>query len=125
MIPTGLSTQLIKIKSRSLLVVTIMENNLTRATALREPIKLLIRLINQHLMSRIEKSEVTDEFSLASAVIAARAVAGLTQEELADRMNAKQSLVARIESGDQNITVKTLLQVAEATGTHLKISFEQ
>lgn len=102
-----------------------MENNLTRATALREPIKLLIRLINQHLMSRIEKSEVTDEFSLASAVIAARAVAGLTQEELADRMNAKQSLVARIESGDQNITVKTLLQVAEATGTHLKISFEQ
>jgi ribosome-binding protein aMBF1 (putative translation factor) len=68
---------------------------------------------------------MADELALASAVIAARAVAGLTQEELADRMNAKQSLVARIESGDQNITVKTLLQVAEATGTHLKISFEQ
>ena len=45
-------------------------------------------------------------------------------DELADRMDAKQSLVARIESGGHNTTVKTLLRVAEATGTHLKISFE-
>jgi ribosome-binding protein aMBF1 (putative translation factor) len=67
---------------------------------------------------------MANEFELASAVIEARAAAGLTQEALADRMDAKQSLVARIESGDQNITVKTLLRVAEATGTHLKITFE-
>lgn len=65
------------------------------------------------------------EFELASAVIEARAVADLTQEQLADRMGAKQSLVARIESGSHNTTIKTLLLVAEATGTHLKISFEQ
>lgn len=68
---------------------------------------------------------MANEFELASAVIAARAIAGLTQKELADRMDAKQSLVARIESGDQNTTVKTLLRVAEATGTHLKITFDQ
>ena len=67
---------------------------------------------------------MADEFELASAVIEARAVAGLTQEELADRMDAKQSLVARIESGEQSTTVKTLLRVAEATGTQLKITFE-
>jgi len=67
---------------------------------------------------------MADEFALASAVIEARAIAGLTQEELADRMDAKQSLVARIESGDQNTTVKALLRVAKATGTHLKITFE-
>ena len=67
---------------------------------------------------------MADEFELASAVIEARAVAGLTKEELADRMDAKQSLVARIESGGHNTTVKTLLRVAEATGTHLKITFE-
>jgi len=67
---------------------------------------------------------MADEFTLASAVIEARANAGLTQEELAERMDAKQSLVARIESGGQNTTIKTLLRVAEATGTHLKISFE-
>ncbi len=64
------------------------------------------------------------EFELASAIIAARGHAGLTQEELAERMETKQSLVARLETGGQNTTVKTLQRIAEATGTHLKISFE-
>ena len=64
------------------------------------------------------------EFEIASAIIAARIQAGLTQEELAQRMSAKQSQVARWESGGQNATIKTLMRIAEATGTHLKISFE-
>ena len=66
---------------------------------------------------------MADEFELASAIIAARGEAGLTQEELANRMKAKQSLVARLEAGGQNTTVKTLQRIAGATGTHLKISF--
>ena len=65
------------------------------------------------------------EFEIASAIIAARTQAGLTQEELAQRMSAKQSQVARWESGEQNATIKTLMRIAEATGTRLKISFEQ
>lgn len=64
------------------------------------------------------------EFEVASAVIAARKHAGLTQEELAQRMDAKQTLIARLESGAQNTTIKTLGRIAEATGTQLKISFE-
>ena len=67
---------------------------------------------------------MADEFGLAFAVIHARSSAGLTQKELADRMDAKQSLVARLESGGQNTTIKTLLRVAQATATQLKISFE-
>ncbi|MEC4807405.1 MAG: helix-turn-helix transcriptional regulator [Jaaginema sp. PMC 1079.18] len=38
-------------------------------------------------------------------------------------MNAKQSAIARLESGKQNTTVKTLERIAKATGTSLKISF--
>jgi len=67
---------------------------------------------------------MSDEFALASAVIKARSEAGMTQEELAQSMDAKQSLVARLEAGGQNTTIKTLLRVADATGTQLKISFE-
>ena len=68
---------------------------------------------------------MADEFSVAGAVLGAREQAGLTQKELARRMEAAQSIVARLESGASNTTVKTLQRVAQATGTHLKISFEQ
>lgn len=67
---------------------------------------------------------MADEFVLASAIITARDYAGLTQDQLATKMRAKQSLIARLESGSQNTTIKTLQRIAEATGTHLKISFE-
>lgn len=65
-----------------------------------------------------------DEFALAGAVIEARSRAGLTQEELADRMQTKQSVVARLESGHVMPTTRTLEKIAKATGSRLKISFE-
>jgi len=65
-----------------------------------------------------------EEFSLANAVIAARSRAGLTQEALADRMQTKQSVIARLESGHVMPTTKTLEKIAKATGSRLKISFE-
>jgi len=65
-----------------------------------------------------------EEFSLANAVITARSRAGLTQEALADRMQTKQSVIARLESGHVMPTTKTLEKIAKATGSRLKISFE-
>ncbi len=64
------------------------------------------------------------EFDLARALIEARARAGLTQAELAERMDTTQSVVARIESGRANPSTRTLERVANATGTRLRISFE-
>lgn len=69
--------------------------------------------------------ELASEFDLASAIIYARVSAGMTQQELAEKMNAKQSAIARLESGKQNTTIATLERIAKATGTHLKISFEK
>lgn len=63
------------------------------------------------------------EFEVALAIIAARSQANLTQKELAELMSAKQSLVARLEAGEQNTTIKTLNRVAQATNTRLHISF--
>lgn len=68
---------------------------------------------------------MADEFAVANAILSARQQAGLTQKELAEKMEATQSVVARLEGGSSNTTLKTLQRVAEATGTHLKISFEQ
>lgn len=68
---------------------------------------------------------MANEFAVAGAILSAREEAGLTQGELAERMEATQSVIARLEGGASNTTLKTLQRVAEATGTNLKISFEQ
>ena len=65
-----------------------------------------------------------EEFTLASALIEARARAGITQEELARRMETTQSTVARLEGGRVRPSTRTLERFAKATGTRLKIIFE-
>jgi len=65
-----------------------------------------------------------DEFALASAIIEARAHAGLTQEQLARRMHTTQAVIARLESGRVQPSTRTLARLAVATGMKLRISFE-
>ncbi|OYQ33746.1 transcriptional regulator [Niveispirillum lacus] len=65
-----------------------------------------------------------EEFTLAQAIIEARIKAGLTQEELAARMQTSQSAIARLESGRTIPSARTLARFAKATGTRLRISFE-
>ena len=73
---------------------------------------------------RREYDALEEEFALASALIAARARAGLTQEELAQRMETSQSAIARMESGRSIPSGSTLKRLARATGTRLRITFE-
>jgi ribosome-binding protein aMBF1 (putative translation factor) len=65
-----------------------------------------------------------EEFALASEIIGARAHAGLSQAELAERMGTSQSAIARLESGRSRPSTSTLHKLAAATGTRLKVSFE-
>lgn len=61
--------------------------------------------------------ELAPEFELASELIAARGRSGLSQREVAKRMRADQSTVARIESGRHWPSRRTLERYARATGT--------
>lgn len=69
-----------------------------------------------------EYNKLEAEFNLAKVLIQAREKSGLSQSEIAKRMNTKQSVVARLESADGNPTIKTLSRYAEALGGHLEIS---
>jgi ribosome-binding protein aMBF1 (putative translation factor) len=64
------------------------------------------------------------EYAIARAIIAARAHAGLSQADLAQRMATSQPFIARLESGRSLPSLRTLLRIADATGTvpefHLK-----
>jgi transcriptional regulator with XRE-family HTH domain len=72
---------------------------------------------------RKEYDALEGEFALAAALIRARAEAGLTQEQLAERMGTKQEVVARWEGGKVMPSTRTLARLAKATGTTLRISF--
>lgn len=67
---------------------------------------------------------LADEFALAAAMIEARGRAGLTQQQLAERMHTTQAVIARLESGRVKPSTRTLERLAAATGMRLRISFE-
>jgi ribosome-binding protein aMBF1 (putative translation factor) len=65
-----------------------------------------------------------EEFNLASAMIAARSHAGLTQKQLAKRMKTTQAVIAKLESGRIKPSTRTLERFAAATGMRIRILFE-
>ena len=71
-----------------------------------------------------EYEALEQEFSLASAMIAARAHADMTQQDVAGKMGTSQSYIARLEGGAVSPTMKALRRYAEATGSRVKITFE-
>ncbi|MEM9043826.1 MAG: helix-turn-helix transcriptional regulator [Pseudomonadota bacterium] len=54
--------------------------------------------------------------ALCDALIAARKAAGLTQEQLAERLHQHQSFVARVESAERRIDVVELIVLARVIG---------
>jgi ribosome-binding protein aMBF1 (putative translation factor) len=65
-----------------------------------------------------------EEFALATALIRARSDADMTQAQVADAMGTTQAVVARLESGRNMPSTRTLQRFAKATGTRLRIGFE-
>jgi ribosome-binding protein aMBF1 (putative translation factor) len=68
-----------------------------------------------------EFDALEQEFAIASELIRARARAGLSQAELAERMGTSQSAIARLESGRTLPSAKTLIRFAEATGSKVEL----
>jgi predicted transcriptional regulator len=68
-----------------------------------------------------EFDALEQEFAIASELIRARARAGLSQAELAERMGTSQSAIARLESGRTLPSAKTLIRFAEATKSKVEL----
>lgn len=66
---------------------------------------------------------LTDEYRLASEIIAARTQANMTQEQLATKMRTKQTAIARLESGAVMPSTRTLARIAAATGMTMQVRF--
>ena len=65
-----------------------------------------------------------EQFKLGVILRQEREKAGLTQEELAQRMNTKKSAISRIENHAEDIKLSTLEKFAQAIGKslHLRVA---
>lgn len=73
---------------------------------------------------RAEHEQLAPFEALARIVIMRRAALGLTQAELAARMNTTASAISRIESGQHATTVRTLKKLAEALDARAVLGIE-
>ena len=73
---------------------------------------------------KAEYDKLEPGFEIARLLVEVRAQAGLTQVELAERLQTTQSALARLESGRIRPSINMLEKIARATGTRLRISFE-
>jgi len=61
------------------------------------------------------------DFKIGAMIKDARMQAGLTQKQLADRLQVKPPLISRLENNAGNIKLSTLHKIAEGLNLRLKI----
>ncbi len=73
---------------------------------------------------KAEYDTLADEFDMAHELIAARARAGLTQADVAARMGTTQSVIARLEGGKRQPSMRTVQRYAQAIGCRAVVRLE-
>ena len=62
-----------------------------------------------------------ENFKIGIILRQARKEAGITQEELAEKLKTKKSAISRIENHSEDIRLSTLKNYVEALGRNLKV----
>jgi ribosome-binding protein aMBF1 (putative translation factor) len=76
---------------------------------------------NRELAVEVEKTKL----EVSEKLVEMREQMGLTQADLARKMGVSQQLISRVESGDDNITLETLVRFLSILGIALKIEVEE
>ena len=71
-----------------------------------------------------EYDALAPQYEIIDAVISARLAKKLTQAELAERADTKQSNISRFESGNYNPSVEFLRKIANALNMKLQITLK-
>ena len=84
----------------------------------------------KYLEKQLKNKEFKEEYealeplyTLIETEIRIRRKQGITQKELARRMNTSQAAIARFEAGAVNPTLAFLTRLAKALGAKVKISY--
>ncbi|MGE3727375.1 MAG: helix-turn-helix domain-containing protein [Candidatus Sericytochromatia bacterium] len=76
----------------------------------------------RHLDVQVAYDALADEYALTRELLLARTKAGLTQAEVAERMQTKAPAIARLEAGGKHSpSLETLRKYAQAVGCKLEV----
>ncbi len=86
--------------------------------------------LDDYIDKRIEREGITkddfwegyDDYKIGVFLREARKKRGLTQEELANRINTTKSVISRMENHSEDIKLSTIEKVAKALGKKVKIA---
>lgn len=67
--------------------------------------------------------EVYEKLFIGSQIKKLRLKAAMTQADLAKKLKTSQSVIARIENGKQNLTIRTLVILSVLFGKKISIKF--
>lgn len=68
--------------------------------------------------------ETEPEYQIIRQLVNLRVKNGLTQKDLARHVGTTQSVIARIESGNQNLSLRTLTKLAKALDADVRIEIQ-
>src|SRR5437870_2270964 len=89
---------------------------------IRDGLKVLDRITGDNPKLRRLIAKEFEKAEVARAIYEARTRAGLTQQELAQRVGTRQPVIARLEDADYpGHSVRMLRRIAEALGLELHI----
>lgn len=72
--------------------------------------------------SREEFDKETEAFCLAQTLKEERKRAGLTQQELAEKIGTKKTYISRLENGKADIQLGTLFRIFEGLGRRVSLT---
>lgn len=72
--------------------------------------------------TRDEFDRETEAFCLAQTLKEERIRAGLTQEELANKIGTKKTYISRLENGKADIQLSTLFRIFEGLGKRVSLT---
>lgn len=78
-------------------------------------------LLENDPMLKIELERLEPKYQVIRQVIELRKMLDLSQQELAKRINDKQSNIARLENGNANPSIEKLTRLAEGLNAELEI----
>ena len=64
----------------------------------------------------------TETFILAERLKEERLKAGLTQEQLAEKIGTKKSYISRLENGKADVQLSTLFRIVEGLGRRIRLT---